>query len=496
MLLLAEHVLTSMGLELKGLQSQMSGGEASALQSFGVALQLLQNRERGDVPRVRRQLDRLDTMLAAALRELPRTSHASQALGDIQRHSGQLRELDNLRELDAGWVELLKRVETMAAGLAGEPGIDAAVRQRLTLAMSAWEAEQLKSLLVPDGDASSTPAGVDDAVTQERLSAYLQDRFRDPHLELVALRPLAGGFGKQTFLFEVRGEKLSGSFVLRRDMGVYMVDNDCHRIQHEYEIVRAVRSRGFPAPEALWVDCEHPLLPGGHFMVMRRSPGVPGGSVFQAQTGVPSDLTQTLAGIVARLHALPAMAELGELTDSIAPQLWTMPLEQRVRQYLQNFRALFERAPHLPSPALMSLFGWLLDNVPPAEGLPVLLHGDIGFHNFLFDDGKLSAVLDWEFAHLGDPAEDLAYVRNTLGEALDWDAFLGAYREAGGASVDARRLHFMQVWGHVRNACAANLVSARFVPGQFNDLKLVLLPHLYMPQFLNAARTLIEKGPR
>ncbi|MER5213995.1 phosphotransferase [Streptomyces sp. NPDC002838] len=41
----------------------------------------------------------------------------------------------------------------------------------------------------------------------------------------------------------------------------------------------------------------------------------------------------------------------------------------------------------------------------------VLVHGDFGPHNALFDPSsfQVTAVVDWEFAHLGDPVEDLAW---------------------------------------------------------------------------------------
>jgi tRNA A-37 threonylcarbamoyl transferase component Bud32 len=46
---------------------------------------------------------------------------------------------------------------------------------------------------------------------------------------------------------------------------------------------------------------------------------------------------------------------------------------------------------------------------PPREG-SVLVHGDFGPQNMLFAaTGQLVALVDWEFAHLGDPIEDLAW---------------------------------------------------------------------------------------
>ena len=45
------------------------------------------------------------------------------------------------------------------------------------------------------------------------------------------------------------------------------------------------------------------------------------------------------------------------------------------------------------------------------DGVPGLVHGDYGPQNLLLEPGSLAvvAVLDWEFAHHGDPVEDLAW---------------------------------------------------------------------------------------
>jgi aminoglycoside phosphotransferase (APT) family kinase protein len=52
------------------------------------------------------------------------------------------------------------------------------------------------------------------------------------------------------------------------------------------------------------------------------------------------------------------------------------------------------------------------DTVPglPGQGT-VLVHGDFGPQNMLIDPaaGRVTAVLDWESAHVGQPVEDLAW---------------------------------------------------------------------------------------
>ena len=48
--------------------------------------------------------------------------------------------------------------------------------------------------------------------------------------------------------------------------------------------------------------------------------------------------------------------------------------------------------------------------VPGLAGVgTVIVHGDFGPQNVLIDNGQVSALLDWEFAHLGQPVEDLAW---------------------------------------------------------------------------------------
>jgi aminoglycoside phosphotransferase len=67
---------------------------------------------------------------------------------------------------------------------------------------------------------------------------------------------------------------------------------------------------------------------------------------------------------------------------------------------------------HLVGRTLRDLRAIPTTAVPELDGDgPVLVHGDFGPQNMLFDADVLSvtAILDWEWAHLGDPIEDLAW---------------------------------------------------------------------------------------
>lgn len=60
----------------------------------------------------------------------------------------------------------------------------------------------------------------------------------------------------------------------------------------------------------------------------------------------------------------------------------------------------------------LAAFGkrWLINHVPTQVAGTVLLQGDTGPANFMFDDSGVTAVVDWEWGHYGDPMEDLGNI--------------------------------------------------------------------------------------
>jgi thiamine kinase-like enzyme len=68
----------------------------------------------------------------------------------------------------------------------------------------------------------------------------------------------------------------------------------------------------------------------------------------------------------------------------------------------------------------------------------VLVHGDCQPGNVLVAEGRDPVIIDWEFAHVGDPREDLGYYsKSPVVPSLyraDPEAFLAQYRELTGLS--------------------------------------------------------------
>jgi len=380
----------------------------------------------------------------------------------------------------AQWIALIER-------LVDDERLPPEVLRALSLDIIDSEIAHLRAM---NGRAPVDDGRVDTRLTAERLRAYLADRFDDPDLRVSDFRQVGGGFGKETTFFTASGREFSGDFVVRRDYGRPPLENDCHSIELEFPVLRAAFAEGFPTPEALWLDTEHRLLPGGDFLVMRRVPGEVPGDVYGPHGSVSTELLATLAEAVARLHSLPPLRRLGDLSDSIRAEFWDLPLAEVTRGYISRYQQLYRSKVAIGSPALSALYAWLYDNLPSALGQAVLLHGDLGFHNLLCEDGALRAVLDWEFAHIGDPAEDIAYICNT---GIDEAELLGYYARAGGIPIDPQRLRFFRVWGQVRNATAAAILADGFARGQVNELKMAHVGTSVFPNFIEAARRLIAE---
>ena len=493
MLIPAQRVLQGLNAEFAKLQSLFadSNVDGSAALSITVGLQTLLNRELGGVPAMHAQIDQLDGVLAqiaglvGAAPEIANEFSALRTwLREVKSHSALIDAENGLRAVVSGLQVLMTKV-------IATPEIDAAARKSITRKFVAWESGDLLTQAAAGNANEASTTGVD--ITRDNLTAYLRDRFAEPALQVTSFQPLAGGFGKQTIMFEAQGKSLAGAFVMRRDLGgVAMLPNDCHLIRDEYPLLKAVQARGFPAPDALWLDTGHKLLPGGDFIVMRRSPGKLPGNFFGARTAVPAGLTDALADIMARLHTMPPLVELGDHTDSIRLDWWKLSKRECTERYIRGWYELYLRSENTPSPSVVSIFGWLLDNLPDRQGPPSLLHGDFGFHNFLFHEDKLSAALDWEFAHIGDPAEELGMVRVTTGASIDWNQLMTRYIAGGGEPVDEKTLRYFQVWGLARNAAASNLASTLFTRGHADELKLAYLPYTHFPNFIRGAQALID----
>ncbi len=167
---------------------------------------------------------------------------------------------------------------------------------------------------------------------------------------------------------------------------------------------------------------------------------VPGSDRFDDASD-PISLGSDFVAQLAALHRIdPARAALRGFGD---PRL---PVSAHIRQRIAALRD--ENLATVPDPLLLLALDWLARHVPPDRGAAVIVHGDAGPGNFLHRDNRVTALLDWELCHYGDPMEDLAqiWVRSLFQPFLPMRALFAAYESAGGVAVDIDRVRYHRLY--------------------------------------------------
>lgn len=144
---------------------------------------------------------------------------------------------------------------------------------------------------------------------------------------------------------------------------------------------------------------------------------------------------------LAALHAIDARK-----FEAIGLRIPETPEELALHD-LDVWQSTYEGAVREPLPLLTFVCQWLRRNVPRKPVRPVLCQGDTGPGNLLFHEGRVSALVDFELAHLADPMTDLACVRSRdlytpLGRFPDR---LTRYAELAGCEIDYDTLLYYSV---------------------------------------------------
>ena len=99
-----------------------------------------------------------------------------------------------------------------------------------------------------------------------------------------------------------------------------------------------------------------------------------------------------------------------------------------------------------PEPLLDFAIWWLNENVPHT-GEARLIQGDTGPGQFMADNGRITALIDWELCHFGDPMVDLGVMRmrNMLYPVGELRPHLEYYAELTGKPLDRHAICFQTV---------------------------------------------------
>ncbi|MEZ5849775.1 MAG: phosphotransferase family protein [Hyphomicrobiaceae bacterium] len=185
-------------------------------------------------------------------------------------------------------------------------------------------------------------------------------------------------------------------------------------------------------------------------------------------------LAHALGGELARIHAIrPA--------DGVLPFL-PIPMYNPNRLLVAALRRGLDGASEA-RPALEYILSWLDAHAPEPRAIG-LVHGDFRTGNYMVDGGRLTAILDWEFCHWGDPREDIGWFiarcwrfgndAKVAGGIARFAALLDGYNAVAREPVTAGEVQYFEALAAAKWATISLLQGDRFVKGGERSLELAL----------------------
>lgn len=280
---------------------------------------------------------------------------------------------------------------------------------------------------------------------------------------LVARYPDPPGRSRDIWLMEGEGPD-GGSFacVVRHEAGTGPWTGTNFTLAREGATLRALHGTGVPAPRVLGVSDD------GDTLVIERLEGT-ANFEFPDEASRLKTIDAFLRAVV-DLHHLPVdRLALPYPAPATAREQALLDLADYARTY-RDCRQY---------PEMDAAFAWLEANAPTTTLRTSLLQGDTGPGNFLHLDGRITGLVDWEAAHVGDPMDDLAWLwfrKQILRKDTDLGYWYARYAALSGEAVDLRRIGYYRVQVMVRAATAV-LNRQRYEP-VWNEAKAQMITGL------------------
>ena len=309
--------------------------------------------------------------------------------------------------------------------------------------------EDYQELAVRKGSRATQLEGLDPVAFKH----YLKDKIPEAEVEIGQVKTVLGGYSKETFIVELKGSgRPADAVVIRRDSVGGPVEGSA---ADELDIVSKMYRAGVPVAEPLWAEHGSQVL-GRPFNVVKCVPGKPALDMnynpVEGEDGAQH--SRLLAQVLAKIHSL----DLDVL--ELPPELQGLSLKEHVTRMLDQFEDQWHRRRPWRSAIIASGLAWMKENIPLFSARPTLVHGDAALRNMLVHNGQVSAMLDWELWHIGDPIEDLAYCKFEVERVLPWQEFLDEYYAHGGREYDEQSGRFYELWPKLRNSIMAmNILS-------------------------------------
>ena len=327
-----------------------------------------------------------------------------------------------------------------------------------------------------------------------KLGAYLE---RELGAGTVTVEQFPGGHSNLTYLIH-HGDR---EYVLRRPPFGSKVKS-AHDMGREVAVLSKLAPVYDRAPKVIAYEPTGEVL-GAPFYLMERRRGVILRKDLPTQDPVViRRICDVLVDALVDLHAVDYVkAGLGDFGKPAGY------VERQVKGWIERYAG--SQTDDLPA---MTMVGPWLEANRPADGVPALIHNDFKFDNVIFDPSleRITGVLDWEMATIGDPLMDfgtaLSYWMQADDAALFQQPLFGVttrpgmpprteiakrYLERSGRRTDS--LVFYYAFGLYKTAVILQQIYYRYAKGLTKDPRFA--PFIMVVRAIgDQARTAIDRG--
>lgn len=304
-------------------------------------------------------------------------------------------------------------------------------------------------------------------LSPEAVQAYLQHVL--PELDDLAVGRVwrnVGGMSRETWFadasWQLNGIRTENRYTIRVDHpGGSVIPVP---LWWEYRVLEALYGSAVPVARPVAYEDDLSWIGRAPFYVRETVPGTASPSELYApgREDLRRDIGAQFARLLASVHTFEW--QQSGLTDFMPVP--TNAVECATLE-LQRWRDHYRAHAVDPQPVMAELFSYL-EQHPPAEVSQIsLVWGDVGVGNFIFDQGRIVALTDWEQSHLGDPMKDWASALwRSVDALLPAEELFEIYTEASGIPVDTDAIQYYFAFYDAECVSTSHPVASRFLDGR------------------------------
>jgi aminoglycoside phosphotransferase (APT) family kinase protein len=247
---------------------------------------------------------------------------------------------------------------------------------------------------------------------------------------IVSVDRFASGLSSQSYCVEAETADGPTRWVMRIEPEFGVIPP--YDIAREYRLLKEMGAAGLEVPQMLYLE-EDKSVVGGRFMLM---------------SFVEGEIYQSMDPRLADSPDLPEIQEafIETLVRIHATKQTVLPAYANGRDAARGEVAVCRKrlltTEMVPAPVMRHALDVLDEHAPESERFG-LLHGDYRLPNIKWNGTRISGVLDWELARVGDPLSDLAFSQTVgLGHCSIEGDLAVRYGELAGIEIDPKKINY------------------------------------------------------